>query len=61
MILPKVIFRQGRRGGKAGKGLLSQRVNRLVKGDWGGLLELLEKDCKMLEREDRRNINRQRE
>ena len=60
LILPKVIFRQRRRGGKAGKGLLSQSVNRLVEGDWGGLLELLEKDCRMLEREDRRNRNRQR-
>ena len=61
LILPTVIFRQGRRGGKAGKGQLSQRVNRLVEGDWGGLLELLEKDCRMLEREDRRNRNRRRQ
>ena len=27
LVLPKVFFRQGRRGGKAGKGLISQRIN----------------------------------
>ena len=54
LILPKALWRQGRRGGKAGKGLVAQRVNCLVRGDWGGLLTLLDKDCKMAEREDRR-------
>ena len=35
LILPKALFRQGRRGGKAGKGLVARRINMLVRGDWG--------------------------
>ena len=37
LILPKAIFRQGRRGGKAGKGLISQRINSLITGVTGAL------------------------
>ena len=44
LILPKALFRQGRRGGKAGKGLISQRINSLIRGDWGSLLTMLKKD-----------------
>ena len=33
LILPKALFRQGRRGGKAGKGLIAKRVNYLVNGN----------------------------
>jgi hypothetical protein len=47
LIIPKAIFRQGRRGGKAGKGLTARRVNLLTRGDWGGLLALLERDCQL--------------
>lgn len=53
LILPKALFRMGRRGGKAGKGLVAQRMNCLVREDWRGLLTLLEKDCKLAESEDR--------
>jgi hypothetical protein len=34
LIIPKAIFRQGRRRGKAGKGLVARRVNLLTRGDW---------------------------
>ena len=60
LILPKAVFRQGRRGGRAGKGLISQRINALIRGDWGSLLTLLETDCKLVAREDRTR-GRQRE
>ena len=61
LILPKAIFRQGRRGGKAGKGLISQRINCLIREDWGSLLTMLERDCRLVEREDRvRNREHQR-
>jgi hypothetical protein len=60
LILPKALFRQGRRGGKAGKGLISQRINTLIRGDWGSLLTMLERDCKLVAREDRTRV-RQRE
>ena len=52
LILPQALFRQGRRGGKAGKGLVGQRMNCLVLNDWGGLLILLEKDIATAGRED---------
>ena len=54
LILPKALFRQGRRGGEAGKGLVGQRVNCLVREDWGGLLNLLERDIEKANMEDRR-------
>ena len=31
LILPKVVFRQGRRAGNAGKGMVAQRINCLVR------------------------------
>ena len=55
LILPKAVFRQAQRGGKAGKGQITRRVNCLVRGDWGGLLFLLERDCQLARRENRRN------
>ena len=62
LILPKAVFRQGRRGGKAGKGLISQRINSLIRGDWGSLLTMLDRDRKLVEREDRtRGRGRERE
>jgi hypothetical protein len=57
LILPKALFRQGRRGGKAGKGLIARRMNLLVRGDWGGLLTLLDQDCRRAKME----IQRQRQ
>ena len=54
LILPKAVFRQARRGGKAGRGQITRRVNCLVRGDWGGLLSLLERDCQLARREERR-------
>ena len=52
LILPKAVFRQGRRGGKAGKGMVAQRINCLVREDWGGLLALLERDTDRARQED---------
>ena len=57
LILPKAVFRQAKRGGKAGKGLVAKRVNCLVKGDWGELLILLDTDCKEAKLEDKKNKN----
>ena len=57
LILPKAVFRQAKRGGKAGKGLVAKRVNFLVKGDWGELLILLDTDCKEAKLEDKKNKN----
>ena len=54
LIIPKAVFRQSKRGGKAGKGLIAKRINCLVKGDWGGLLNLLESDCKQVKIESKR-------
>ena len=54
LILPKAVFRQARRGGKAGRGQITRRVNCLIRGDWGGLLALLERDCQLSKRERRR-------
>ena len=61
LIIPKALFRQGRRGGKAGKGLLARRVNCLVNGDWGRLLSLLDRDCRMAKLEKQREHIRERE
>ena len=55
LILPKAVFRQAQRGGKAGKGQITRRVNCLVRGDRGGLLFLLERDCQLARRENRRD------
>ena len=52
LIIPKAVFRQGRRGGKAGKGLLARRINMLVMEDWGGLLALLGTDCRQAKADD---------
>ena len=62
LIIPKALLRTAKRGGKAGKGLLAKRFNCLARGDWGGLLSLLESDCKD-EAQDRkrRNPNQKRE
>ena len=54
LIIPKAVFRQGRRGGKAGKGLIARRINLLIKGDWGGLLALLVRDCQQAKADDQR-------
>ena len=53
LVLPQALFRQGRRGGKAGKGLVAQRMNCLVRDDWGSLLVLLSKDLETANKEDR--------
>jgi hypothetical protein len=54
LILPKAVFRQARRGGKAGKGQIRRRVNCLVRDDWGALLDLLAKDCQLAKKEKRK-------
>ena len=36
LILPKAVFRQARRGGKAGRRQIIRRINCLVRRDWGG-------------------------
>ena len=54
LILPKALFRQGRRGGKAGKGLVARRMNLHVREDWGGLLTLLDRDCRRARMEKQR-------
>ena len=54
LILPKAVFRQARRGGKAGKGQMRRRVNCLVRDDWGGLLDLLAKYCQLAKKEKRK-------
>jgi hypothetical protein len=59
LIIPKAIFRQGRRGGKAGKGLIARRVNLLIRGDWGGLLTLLDRDCQLAKVEKERQVRGQ--
>ena len=60
LIIPKAVFRQSRRGGKAGKGLVAKRVNCLVKSDWGGLLALLDTDCKQAKEEEKKGRRTQR-
>ena len=42
--LPQALLRQPKRVGKPGRGLVAQRFNHLVKGDWGQLITLWEKD-----------------
>ena len=61
LIIPKAVFRQRRRGGKAGKGLVAKRINCLVKGDWGGLFALLDSDCKQAKMEDRKGRKKAKE
>ena len=56
LILPKAVFREGKRGGKAGRGLINQRMNCLVRGDWSSLLDLLVKDVRQINQEDRRRM-----
>ena len=55
--LPQALLRQAKRGGKAGRKLVVQRFNSLVKGDCGILLTSWERD-KMVAREKQ---HRQRE
>ena len=51
IILPRALFRQCRRGGKAGKSLVGQRINCLVREDWGVSL-LLDRDTGSQEGEE---------
>ena len=53
LFLPQALLRQPRRGGKAGRNLTAQRFNALVKGDWGKLITLWERD-KIISEEARR-------
>ena len=61
LVIPKAVFRQSKRGGKAGKGLIAKRVNCLVRADWGGLLKLLEADCKQAKIESKKMKGKARE
>ena len=58
MFLPQALLRKPRRGGKAGRGLVAQRFNSLARGDWGKLVELWERDMRMLEEENETEQNR---
>ena len=42
--LPQALLRKNPRGGKAGRGQTARRFNTLAQGDWGGLVEIWEKD-----------------
>ena len=44
LFLPQALLRQPKRGGRSGRNLTAQRFNALVKGDWGLLVKLWEKD-----------------
>ena len=53
LFLPQGLLRQPKRGGKSGRNLTAQRFNSLVKGDWGKLVTLWERD-KMISQESKR-------
>ena len=44
LFLPQALLRQPKRGGKSGRNLTAQRFNSIVKGDWGRLVSLWERD-----------------
>ena len=44
LFLPQALLRRPKRGGKSGRNLTAQRFNSIVKGDWGRLVSLWEKD-----------------
>ena len=59
MFLPQALLRQPKRGGKSGRGLISQRFNCLAtERDWGKLVMLWEEDTRVAV-EERRNRERQ--
>ena len=47
-VLPQALLRSAHRGGESGRGLVAQRFNSLVRGDWGSLIEMLLKDKKRI-------------
>ena len=44
LFLPQALLRHPKRGGLSGRTLTAQRLNALVKGDWGKLVTLWERD-----------------
>ena len=59
--LPQSLLRHAKRGGKAGRKLVAQRFNSLVKGDWGNLVKLWEKDRSALREEQKRRGTKREE
>ena len=52
--LPQALLRKAGRGGKAGRGQVARRFNTLAKEDWGGLVEIWERDVEKLGRKEGR-------
>ena len=48
LFLPQVLLRRPTRGGRAGRQQVAKRFGCLSRGDWGGLIDLWEKDRKIL-------------
>ena len=48
--LPQALLRKPCRGGRAGRGQVARRFNTLSQGDWGGLVEIWERDREKLRR-----------
>ena len=44
LFLPQALLRRPTRGGRAGRKEVARRFNSVALGDWGGVVELLEKD-----------------
>ena len=58
LFLPQALLRQPKRGGKSGRNITAQRFNSLVKGDWGKLVLLWERDKMASQELNRRQRNR---
>ena len=52
------MLRHAKRGGKAGRKLVAQRFNSLVMGDWENLVNLWEKDRKIMREEMKKRATR---
>ena len=62
LFLPQALLRRPNRGGRAGRQQVAKRFACLSRGDWGGLIDLWEKDRKILaEKNERRNRRGHRE
>ena len=58
--LPQLLLRKHHRGGRGGRNAVAARFNALTMGDWGTLVDLLERDWeRRQEREGRRRVLRQ--
>ena len=62
LFLPQALLRRPSRGGRAGRQQVAKRFGCLSRGDWGGLIDLWEKDRRILaEKNERRNRRGHRE